>query len=137
MSIEGYAILPSDRKRNGGGVCVYVRCHVNYENRLDLIPNDLEAVCLEIKQANSKSFIFLSVYRPPNTTVETFSKIERLIQLVDNENKEVYMLGDLNCNLLDSNLSNVKMFQEIMQLYLFTRRGFVLSVNHRPTSRAF
>ena len=112
MSIEGYDI---------GGVCIYVRCHVNYENRPDLIPNDLEAVCLEIKQANSKSFIFLSVYRPPNTTVETFSKIERLIQLVDDENKEVYMLGDLNCNLLDSNLSNVKMLQEIMQLYQLTQ----------------
>ena len=78
-------------------------------------------VCLEIKQANSKSFIFSSVYRPPNTTAETFSKIGRLIQLVDNENKEVYMLGDLNCNLLDSNLSNVKMLQEIMQLYQLTQ----------------
>ena len=121
MSIEGYDILRSDRKRNGGGVCIYVRCHVNYETRPDLIPNDLEAVCLEIKQANSKSFIFSSVHRPPNTTVETFSKIERLIQLVDNENKEVYMLGDLNCNLLDSNLSNVKMLQEIMQLYQLTQ----------------
>ena len=81
MSIEGYDILRSDRKRNGGGVCIYVRCHVNYENRPDLIPNDLEAVCLEIKQANSKSFIFSSVYRPPNTTVETFSKIMQLYQL--------------------------------------------------------
>ena len=121
MSIEGYDILRSDRKRNGWGVCIYVRCHVNYENRPDLIPNDLEAVCLEIKQANSTSFIFSSVYRPPNTTVENFSKIERLIRLVDNENKEVYMLGDLNCNLLDSNLSNVKMLQEIMQLYQLTQ----------------
>ena len=42
------------------------------------------------------------------TTAETFSKIETLIQLVDNENKEVYILGDLNCNLLDSNILNVK-----------------------------
>ena len=40
---------------------------------------------------------------------------------MDDENKEVYMLGDLNCNLLDSNLSNVKMLQEIMQLYQLTQ----------------
>ncbi len=33
---------------------------------------------------------------------------------MDNENKEVYMLGD-------SNLSNVKMLQEIMQLYQLTQ----------------
>ena len=116
VNIEGYDILRSDRKRNGGGVCMYIRCHVNYENRPDLIPYDLEAICLEIKQANSKSFIILSVYRPPNTSVETFSKIEKLIQQVNNENKEFYLLGDLNCNLLDSSLSNVKTLQEIMQL---------------------
>ena len=121
MSIEGYDILRSDRKRNGGGVCMYIRCHVNYENRPDLIPNDLEAICLEIKQANSKSFIISSVYRPPNTSVETFSKIEKLIQQVDNENKEFYLLGDLNCNLLDSSLSNVKTLQEIMQLCQLTQ----------------
>ena len=49
MNIEGYDILRSDRKKNGGGVCIYDMCHVNYENRPDLIPNDLEAVSLEIK----------------------------------------------------------------------------------------
>jgi hypothetical protein len=26
-SIEGYDILRSDRKRNGGWLCTYVRCH--------------------------------------------------------------------------------------------------------------
>ena len=61
------------------------------------------------------------LYRPPNTSVETFSKIEKLIQQVDNENKEFYLLGDLNCNLLDSSLSNVKTLQEIMQLYQLTQ----------------
>ena len=119
VSIEGYNILRSDRIRNGGGVCMYIRCHVNYENRPDLIPNDLEAICLEIKQANSKSFIISSVYRPPNTSVETFFKIEKLIQQVDNKNEEFYLLGDLN--LLDSSLSNVKTLQEITQLYQLTQ----------------
>ena len=45
VSIEGYDVLRAGRKRIGGGVCIYIRCHVNYENRPDLIPNDLEAVC--------------------------------------------------------------------------------------------
>ena len=40
---------------------------------------------------------------------------------MDNENKEFYLLGDLNCNLLDSSLSNVKTLQEIMQLYQLTQ----------------
>lgn len=40
---------------------------------------------------------------------------------MDTENKEIYTLGVLNCNLLDSNLSNVKMLQEIIQLYQLTQ----------------
>ena len=44
VSIEGYDILRSDRNRNGGGVCIYVRCYINYKNRPDLIPKDLEAI---------------------------------------------------------------------------------------------
>ena len=69
------------------GSCIYVRCRVNYENRPDLIPKDVKAVSLEIKQANSKSFIISSIYRPPNSSVETFSKIEKVIQLINNETK--------------------------------------------------
>jgi hypothetical protein len=66
-----------------------------YQKRPDLVPNDLEAVSLEVRQANSQSFIISSVYRPPNSKTEVFLKIERLIQLIDNENKEVYILGEL------------------------------------------
>ena len=90
--------IRADRNRNGGGVCIYIRCHVNYEKCSDLIPAGLEAVCLEIKQSNSPSFIISSIYRPPSAPIEVFSKIEKLIDLVDNKNKEVYILGDLNCN---------------------------------------
>ena len=62
VSIDGYDILRADRTRNVGGVCIYERCHVNYEKRPDLVPNNLEAVCLEIKQANSQFYIVLSIY---------------------------------------------------------------------------
>ena len=48
-------------------------------------------------------------------------RIERLIQLVDNENKEIYILGDLNINLLVQNVSIAKKLQEIMELYQLTQ----------------
>ena len=121
VNVEGYDILRADRTRNGGGVCIYVRCHVNYQKRPDLVPNGLEAVCLEVRQANSQSFIISCVYRPPNTHAEVFSKIERFIQLVDNESKEVYILGDLNCNLLEPTLSTTKKLQDILELYQLTQ----------------
>ena len=30
LAIDGYDIIRADRNRNGGGVCIYIRCHVNY-----------------------------------------------------------------------------------------------------------
>ena len=65
VSIEGYNVLRADRNRNGDGGCIYIRCHVNYKPRPDLVPSDLEAVCVQINQANAQSFIILSFYKPP------------------------------------------------------------------------
>jgi hypothetical protein len=114
-------MLRADRNRNGGCVCMYIRCHVNYENRPDLVPPDLEAVCVEIKHANSQSFIVSSIYRPPCSPSEMFTKIERLIKSIDDDNKELYILGDLNCNMLQPSLSISKRLQEILELYQLTQ----------------
>ena len=74
VSIDGYNVLHADRDRNGGGVCIYTRCHVNYTPLSDLVPTDLEAVCVEINQANSQPFIISSIYTPPCSTNEVFKK---------------------------------------------------------------
>ena len=98
-------------------MCIYIRCHVNYEKCFDLIPTGLEAVCLEIEQSNTRSFIMSSNYRPPSAPVEVFSKIEKLIDLVDNKNKEIYIFGDLNCNMLEPTLLSTKKLNKILELY--------------------
>ena len=46
----------------------------DYTPRPDLVPTDLEAVCVEINQANSQSFIISGIYRPPCSTNEVFKK---------------------------------------------------------------
>ena len=40
---------------------------------------------------NSSSFVVAKSFRPPNASVGTFDKIERLIKLVKDENKELYL----------------------------------------------
>jgi hypothetical protein len=60
----------------------------------------LEAVCLEITKPQSRPFIVTTIYRPPNATAEFFDHLEKLIKQIDDENKEMYILGNLNCNLL-------------------------------------
>ena len=36
---------------------------------------------------------------------------------MDNKNKEVYILGDLNCNMFEPTLFSTRKFNEILELY--------------------
>ena len=105
IHLDGYEVVRKDRSRNGGGVCIYLRSSINYKIRSDLIPPELEAVCLEITKPQSKPFIVTTIYRPPNANAEFFDHLEKLIKQIDDENKEMYILGDLNCNLLGKKIS--------------------------------
>ena len=83
--------------------CIYVRKSISFDKRSDLVPENLEAVCIEVPvtKPNSRPFIVSSFYKPPSAPVEIFNSIERMIGQIDNEDKETYILGNLNCNLLD------------------------------------
>jgi hypothetical protein len=72
-TVIGYDIIRKDRSRRGGGVCVYLRSSISYKlTRNDLVPDGLEAVCLEICKSNSRNFIVASVYRPPDASSAFF-----------------------------------------------------------------
>jgi exonuclease III len=48
VSIPGYDMVAKNRNRQGGGVAIYYRSILNVFSRDDLVPEDVEAVCLEI-----------------------------------------------------------------------------------------
>ena len=122
ISLDGYDVIRKDRSRNGGGVCIYLRSSINYKIRKDLVPPELEAVCVEIIKPHSKPFLVTTVYRPPSSLPEFFDDFEKLIKAIDNENNEMYILGDLNCNMLktdkDANMptKKIKSSYELYQL---------------------
>ena len=124
VSLDGYDVIRKDRSRNGGGVCIYLRSSINYKIRKDLVPPELEAVCVEIIKPHSKPFLVTTVYRPPSSLPEFFDDFEKLIKAIDNENKEVYILGDLNCNMLktdkDANIPTKKI-KSLYELYQLTQ----------------
>ena len=66
-----------------------------------------------------RPFIVTTVYRPPNATSEFFDHLEHLIKAGDDENKEMHILGDLNCDLLkpepDSATKKIKLLYELYQ----------------------
>ena len=75
VNINGYSIIRNDRNRDGGGVAIYYRNCANTVLRYDLIPEDLEAIGIEVKQAKSKPMLIVSIHRPSNTSMEIFEKI--------------------------------------------------------------
>ena len=122
VHLNDYDLIRKDRSRNGGGVCIYLRSSINYKIRNDLVPSELEAVCIEIIKPHSKPFLVATVYRPPSASSEFFDHFEKLIKATDDENKEIYVLGDLNCDILkadeDSNFptKKIKSLYELYQL---------------------
>ena len=87
MSVHNYDLIRTDRNRQGGGVCLYIRSNLNYLNRNDSIPATLEAVCVEIHKPNSQPFIVASIYRSPSASSQYFSMIESFIDKLDSEGK--------------------------------------------------
>ena len=94
VSLDGYDVIRKDKSRNGGGVCIFLRSFINYKIRKYLVPPELKAVCVEIIKPHSKPFLVTTVYRPPSSLPEFFDDFEKLIKAFDNENKELYILGD-------------------------------------------
>ena len=89
-------------------------------NRTDLVPVELEAVCLEVIKPKFKPILIVSVYRPPNTSIELFEKIEILFQNVENDRKEVIIVGDLNCDLIS--VSNyTKRLNDLLNVFQMTQ----------------
>ena len=72
-------LFAHDHNRSGGGVCIHVRKSINFVDRTDLVPENLEAVCIEVTKPNSTPFIVSSIYKPPSAPVEIFDSIERIV----------------------------------------------------------
>ena len=118
VNIPNYDIINCNvRNRNGGGVCIYVRNTISYRNLSHTIPYNLEAVVVEIHKPNSRPFIVSTIYRPPNSTVDIFGKIEYFISKFDCEHNEFYLLGDLNCNMLDTSSHVIKKLNLLLESY--------------------
>ena len=101
LFISGYEIFRRDRSingRHGGGVCFYVRSTINYTPRLDLNIDHLENLCIEIRKPRAKPFLVITWYRPPDSTVDTFSCFETLVGKLDAGDLESYLMGDINVN---------------------------------------
>lgn len=107
--MEGYSMECINRKdRRGGGVAILILEHIDYSKRNDLCRSNesIECVFIEISRGtikSNKNIIIGEIYRPPNTDIGVFNScLIEILDIIQRENKLVYLLGDYNINLLNT-----------------------------------
>lgn len=108
VHLAGLELVRRDRPvngRSGGGVCMYLRSSINYRIRNDLC-GDLECIIVEVTNPHSKPYLISTWYRPPNSHSAVYDAFEIFIDKIDAEDKEMYLLGDLNSDLSPSDANN-------------------------------
>ena len=106
VHLPGYDVVRKNRDSNGRDGGGYVRSNINFQLPAGLSPNNLECLIAEISKPHSKPFLVSTWYRPPQLSPDLFSTFERIIDKIEAEDLELYLMGDLNCNLLSKVVSN-------------------------------
>ncbi|XP_028403422.1 uncharacterized protein LOC114526119 [Dendronephthya gigantea] len=120
IQLPGFELVRRDRDlngRHGGGICLYVRSNINYFIRHDLEAPTLEYLCIEITKPRSKAFLVNTWYRPPSSPSEAFHAFEKIIGRIDSEDKEHYLLGDINCDMLSPGAYNTSTLIDLFNIY--------------------
>lgn len=96
ISIPGYTV-----QSRGGGVALFVLDGLKYSRRKDL-EDKYEVVWIQVQLRKTK-YLVSCVYRAPDESLEVFDYLDDVMRYTTCGNFEVIILGDMNCNFLDSN----------------------------------
>ena len=108
VEIEGYKLSRLDRTtKSGGGVCIYTRTSLKVKILKELTgksPSGFHQLWVQVQHKNLKSIIFCIVYRPPDCSVACFAdEFLEKHTLALTYGKEVFIIGDLNIDILKKN----------------------------------
>ena len=113
VDIEGYSAVNCNRKgRNGGGASLFIDNDIEYTNRDDLTIKceDCDSIFIEIKRKErglTRKIIIGVIYRPDYVDLDSFfSDLARVFDIVNNEHKTCYIMGDFNIDLLKFSSNN-------------------------------
>ncbi|XP_068680135.1 uncharacterized protein [Montipora foliosa] len=105
VEIGGYKLFRQDRlRKRGGGVCVYIRTSLKAKVLKELCAisdSGFQQFWLEIQHKKLKVILLCVVYRPPDCSVSCFGDdfMENYMHALT-FGKEIFVTGDLNCNML-------------------------------------
>ena len=108
------------RKNGYGGVAMYLHKDIRFVKRQKVCNVSIESVfecaCVEFNQKNDV-FVVVVIYKPPKSDIKLFiSKLELVLEEILKENKNVFIAGDFNMELLKQNNSRIH-FLSVMNFF--------------------
>jgi exonuclease III len=96
----GYNTVRKDRNRQGGRVSIYIRELWNFE--VKEINSELEILTIEVIGKFLKLSLITIWYTPLGSEASILDNFENYLQCLRKEDKDFIILGDFNCNLLET-----------------------------------
>ena len=105
-------------------MAVYVNQTVRHFHRSDIKDPKLEIVGVEITPLHAKNFIVLCWYKPPKSDndKETFEALKNVLSKLDAEEKEIYLMGDTNCDFKKPNEGPARQLNSIYNEFQFEQQ---------------
>ena len=108
VEIQGYRLSRLDRKKKpGGGVCVYTRASLKVKilkELTELSQSGFHQLWMKIQHKNMKSILVCATYRPPDCSETRFANdLMEKYTMALTYGKDIFIVGDLNCNMLKDN----------------------------------
>ena len=118
--IDGYDFIHKNRNAGaGGGVAFYIKKSLNYNilDEFSICNPCIESLFIEIEIPGNKNIIAGVIYRSPSSNAQEFLQLlSTLLRDIGLANKEFFLMGDFNIDLLNHELDNVSL--EFLELIL-------------------
>jgi exonuclease III len=99
FAINGYDLYRRDRKKEGGGIIVYVRKSVP-KYRLRVRSENIESILMDI-QVGQQHITLVCAYKPPSISNLMFAnEMSTILDKAISNIPNVICLGNLNCDIL-------------------------------------
>ena len=110
INLNNYYFETTPTESTAGGTMVYVSSRLSYKSRTDLNmykKDQLESTFIETINSKKSNIVVSCVYKHPNMDVLDFnSLINQLLDKISKEQKQIFLLGDFNINLLNYTVIN-------------------------------
>ena len=112
----------SSTVKKGGGVAIYIKNNLISSDtefqHLNKSCKDIEVQWISIRQPNIKTIVVGNIYRPPQGNVDSFIQVlEDTLDCYDLNRTEIYLMGDLNIDIMDKKNPSTKKLVDLTKPY--------------------